>query len=108
MQDLISRQDAIDAVADYIHNVDKVYGTGRLAAEDCRDAAHSVIDELPSAERKGTWIRNMDSLIGAIQKPYCSVCGNSAIGNHGFDCIITNFCPNCGARMVRGEEDANN
>ena len=52
MSDLISRQDAIDAVADYIHNVDKVYGTGRLAAEDCRDAAHSVIDELPTAERK--------------------------------------------------------
>ena len=50
MSDLISRQDAIDAVADYIHNMDKVYSTGRLTAEDCRDAAHSVIDELPPAQ----------------------------------------------------------
>lgn len=48
--DLISRQAAIDALADYIHNVDKVYSTGKLSAEDCRDAAKSVLDDLPSAQ----------------------------------------------------------
>ena len=103
--DLISRQDAIDALATYIHHVDRAIGTGKLSDQQCVESAHSIIDEVPSAQRKGEWIRNMDSLIGAIQKPYCSVCGHSAIGNHGFDCIITNFCPNCGARLVRGEED---
>lgn len=52
MSDLIERQDAIDALADYIHNVDKVMGTGRLTADDCKDAATSVFEELPSAQPK--------------------------------------------------------
>lgn len=47
--DLISRQDAIDALADYIHNVDRVYSTGLLSTTDCMDAARSVLDDLPSA-----------------------------------------------------------
>lgn len=49
MDDTISRAAAIDALADYIHNVDKVLGTGRLTAYDCKDAATSVFEELPSA-----------------------------------------------------------
>lgn len=52
MSDLISRQAAIDALADYIHNVDKVMGTGHLTADDCKDAAASVFEELPSAQPK--------------------------------------------------------
>ena len=48
--DLISRQAAIDALADYIHNIDKVYSTGKLSAYECRDAAESVIEQLPSAQ----------------------------------------------------------
>ena len=51
--DTISRQAAIDALADYIHNVDRVYSTGKLTHDDCMDAAHSVLDELPSAQQ---WI----------------------------------------------------
>lgn len=51
-EDCISRQAAIDALADYIHNVDKVIGTGHLSAEDCKDAATSVLEELPSAKEK--------------------------------------------------------
>jgi rubrerythrin len=48
-KDLIDRQAAIDALADYIHNIDKVYSTGKLSADDCKDAAKSVLDDLPSA-----------------------------------------------------------
>lgn len=51
--DTISRAAAIDALAEYIHNVDRVYSTGKLTHEDCKDAAHSVLDGLPSAQR---WI----------------------------------------------------
>ena len=50
MDDPVSRQAAIDALADYIHNVDKVYSTGKLSADDCKDAAKSVLDDLPSAQ----------------------------------------------------------
>lgn len=51
--DTISRAAAIDALADYIHNVDRVYSTGKLTHDDCMDAAYSVLDELPSAQQ---WI----------------------------------------------------
>ena len=48
--DTISQQAAIDALADYIHNMDKVIGTGRLSAYDCKDAATSVLAGVPSAQ----------------------------------------------------------
>lgn len=48
--DLISRREAIEALAVYIRNVDRVYSTGKLSADDCKDAAKSVLDELPSAQ----------------------------------------------------------
>lgn len=50
MNDLISRQAALDALADYIKNVDKVFSTGKMSADDCKDAAHSVLDDLPSEQ----------------------------------------------------------
>ena len=50
MDDLISRQAVIDALLNYIHNVDKVIGTGRLSPKDCKDAATSVLAGLPSAQ----------------------------------------------------------
>jgi hypothetical protein len=50
--ELISRKAAIDALADYIHNVDKVLGAGKLSAYDCKDAARSVLGELPSAQQE--------------------------------------------------------
>ena len=50
--DTISRAAALSALADYIHNVDRVMGDGHLSADDCMDAARSVLgeDELPSAQ----------------------------------------------------------
>ena len=48
--ELISRKAVIEALATYIHNVDRVIGTGYLSMYDCRDAAESVIEELPSAQ----------------------------------------------------------
>jgi len=49
MSDLISRQDAIDAITNYIHNVDKVMGAGSLSDDDCKDAAQSVLEDISSA-----------------------------------------------------------
>ena len=97
MSDTIYKQDAINVMCNKVCGVDYCG-----CATDCKEIKEMM--ELPSAERKGEWIRKIGSLTEAIQKPYCSVCGHSAIGNHGFDCIITNFCPNCGADM-RGEEE---
>lgn len=97
MDDSISRAAAIDALADYIHNVDKVIGTGHLTEDDCKDAAASVFEELPSAEpkrKKGKWIIKPHKMMG--EAPCCSKCGM-------FEPMERNFCPNCGS-FNGGEE----
>ena len=50
------------------------------------------------AERTGHWIKSNPLMLSE-----CSECGNKAFGHHGFDEVLTDFCPNCGADM-RGEE----
>ena len=47
---IIYLDDAIDALTDYIHNIDKAIGTGRLSPYDCKDAATNVLADLPSAQ----------------------------------------------------------
>ena len=87
MQDLISRQAAIDAVIEITYDqtalhhgwVDPYYVVNRL-------------EYLPTAEKKGEWIISSDGYY-----PYCSKC-------HFRPHEMTNYCPNCGADM-RGEQD---
>ena len=90
--DLISRQDAIDAL---LKLGDSYFGEDEVK----RGIAQSqrIIYELPSAERKGKWIDMNTKTERYCPRYKCSVCDNWA--NH------SNYCPNCGARMVRGEED---
>jgi ribosomal protein S27AE len=107
MSDLIDRQAAIDALADYIHNVDKVMGTGHLTADDCKDAAASVLEELPSVQterKKGKWIDFDDDAV-MTDTVQCSVCRKQftvdadRFYDIGFVIEDLRFCPNCGARM---------
>ena len=58
-----------------------------------------VIDNLPSAERTGEWIED-----GYLDLPFvCSNCG-FALENWA-EGIFYNFCPNCGAKMERSEDE---
>ena len=82
MSDLISRQDAIDAIVAW-------------TVEDRPNEAMPTnlverVNALPSAERKGKWV-----LIDGYR---CSLC-NHKLQTTG----IPMYCPNCGASMVRGE-----
>lgn len=99
MANLIERQAAIDALADYIYNIDKVYSTGKLSAYDCKDAAESVIEQVPPAqpERKtGMWIYMLRD--SENDEYRCSVCSNPS----GYD---YDYCPHCGANMVKGNSN---
>ena len=65
-----------------------------------------IIEALQQPERpKGRWIEEwrieLDTYSGEYweERYYkCSLCGR-------FECVKENFCPNCGAEMVRGEEE---
>ena len=106
MDDLISRQAAIDALNEQIEQCDKALSSFDISIKDefavkveraSLVAYKEQLEFLPSAqpERKtGRW----------IEKPhvhgvaYCSLCDYELHTND------TNFCPNCGADM-RGEQD---
>lgn len=83
MEDLIKREDAI-RVAEY-PRIDALTEEERVA----------LIMEIPSAENKGEWIYGTDE--DGIEDLYpltCSICGEKYPWQ-------PNFCPNCGARMVK-------
>ena len=85
MDDLISRQAAIDALNG------EFTVTGRKNAETIRDYISDVdkkLRELPSAERHGRWI-----YLCGLDAFECSVCGRQMVRN------IFNYCPWCGAKM---------
>lgn len=133
MDDLISRQAAIKALADYIHNVDKVYSTGKLSAYDCKDAAKSVLDGLPSAqpepsqvardiatiienekdmmviERNAQPERKKGKWIAQKGGGYCCLeCGSYSLdkvdGAFVHVSVRTRYCHNCGVKMEESDE----
>ena len=89
MSDLISRQDAIEAIAsrDETDGTVKVF-TGREVNE--------ILSALPSADRPtGEWI-----CMGDVGVTECNQCGWSIeeyVGDY-------KFCPNCGAKMGGDDE----
>ena len=87
MDDLISRRDAIDAFMTSTSDGDKF--------EWCK----WVLEQLPSAERKGKWIEHEDPYGFFDTIPVCSECGHTTKMRERY-----NYCPNCGAKMGRREE----
>jgi len=87
MNDLISRQAAIDAIM------------GEPTDAHYPSWYAERLEQLPSAQRTGRWIYNDEAYPGG--NPYghyeCDQCGEYVPHK-------TNYCPNCGADM-RGEQD---
>jgi len=120
MDDLISRQAAIELVKDVCDAImsgckrhydsevgDEVYDDTLEvdAILKCNKGIRNALRDMPSAQperKKGRWIsqdfNKHDGMISTLvyYYPKCSVCGHTA--------NYTNFCPNCGADM-RGEDD---
>ena len=108
MDDLISRQAAIDAVKKNTFRLtfaEEQNCEGHVAWSAnavYSDVMQGALLELPSAqpERKtGRWIPHEDE-DGEHYGDKCSECGEWYVMPYG----KTNFCPNCGANM-RGEQD---
>ena len=102
MQDLISRQAAIDALNGEI-NI-----TGRANAEAVRGYVRLVkdrLERLPSAERRGRWIVVSDGYGNGEATACiceCSECKDTIWVYKKSD-RKWKYCPNCGARMDGGE-----
>lgn len=101
MDDLISRQSAIDAL---LHN-QEVYSNN--FGDDAIDKyTVAIIDndaqtiaQLPSAQRKGKWIATQE---WGGRNYSCSCCKFSFMVETCMLEPLWNFCPNCGAEM-KGE-----
>ena len=95
MDDLISRQQAIDALRNYL--VEKrCPDDGTLT---CRLIENEVINKLPSIQPerlKGKWIHQ-----AKFSRVECDQCGK--VFRNTF--APKNFCPKCGAKMERGEQE---
>lgn len=98
--DLIERQAAI-------RDVVQTAAKKELDVEAIADVIN-VLEHTPSAEpRKGKWVK--ENIVLTSTPPqyqwHCSECGRLV---HWFTTEkLTNYCPDCGARMSEGEEDDN-
>lgn len=68
------------------------------------------IDDAPTIEerKKGKWIEHheINMIVGSIGGVTCSVCGWQTHNKlHLIVGCPYDFCPKCGARMAKGEED---
>ena len=101
MDDLISRQAAIDAIEEYADRLQMVNweeNPGVPYKAYALNWAINTLRDLPSAERRGRWIFNIDDRAWSWNKPFtCNQCGEWV--EKGF-----NYCPNCGANMGEAEE----
>lgn len=93
MADLIDRQAAIDALSAILDNpnhAEFLYGD-----EICK-----TLQDLPSAERRGRWIKSEIP----NEKYVCSVCGGACwYYDVEGDVAKSAYCPNCGS--FNGESD---
>ena len=117
MSDLISRQNAIDALKKYeeleSNNFTDTSPISMMTVATIANCIEEIVN-LPSAEperKKGEWIKRPefcgDDVSGFVDNHFsCSECKKEAeINSWGFY-ILSDFCPNCGADMRTSDESA--
>ena len=102
MDDLISRQAAIDALIELSIQRDEWDNEEGFAQKRGFNASICAIEDLPSAERRGRWIHRPVEEWGASNCK-CSVCGTENFFPLLLKGGADNYCGNCGARMDGGE-----
>lgn len=82
MDDLISRQAAIERITD--PSINRI------------EQALNEVPNIRSKQKTGQWLINSDGYY-----PYCSICKNEPQGR-----IMTDYWPNCGAKMESDNNDS--
>ena len=92
--DTISRRAAIKAICEHGTELER-RGITVLAVANHKQVTVDLLENLPSAERRGRWTFDIDNRGWSWDKPYvCDQCGEWVEKEF-------KFCPNCGARMVK-------
>lgn len=80
-------------------------GQEKVNPAEIWNQAATIIRTIPAAnvreDVQGEWLEPDTPIVCAAK---CSVCGNTEYLDYGGQEEGWNFCPNCGARMVGGEE----
>ena len=100
MDDLISRQAAIDSVRAGVLSTATLYGRTE-EVETARKEIERTIKALPSVstEKTGHWKIKRASIHPYGNDVACSECGFTMGSSFGY-----RYCPNCGAKMVEPQE----
>lgn len=93
--DLIGRQAAIDAICEHGADLER-RGITVLAVANHKQSTVDLLENLPSAERRGRW-ENIEHAPNGLLYATCSVCGKRQTVE------AVNYCGNCGARMEASE-----
>ena len=81
----------------------EVFRNGCLESIEALMAEGEIYDiEYEPEQQKGEWIRKVDEQCYWYE---CSECGHLPPKDTFKQEWLSHFCPNCGASMVRGEED---
>lgn len=98
MSDPIDRQAAIDAICKHGTDLER-RGITVLSVANHKQATVDLLENLPSAERLGTWTTRRTMYHDG--ETYCDQCGWTweDITHGRINVTRTPFCPNCGARM---------
>lgn len=103
MSDLISREAAIEAIAELVSTMSVCVSTDECRGMNwMKQRAIKAIESLPTAEKVGTWIE-VENEWGGLEIR-CSECGAQVPRDGWGNALQSDYCYRCGADM-RGEED---
>ena len=109
MSDLIERQTAIEIFTQLWDCIGTI-----MDRDEWEDVCKTTANELPSAQRKWKWkYEKMKHILNGEVRTVriCSECNGGWFRydlSDGVEDVEPNYCPNCGAEMVKGEEDEDN
>lgn len=98
MTEYIEREEAIKALKDNVTEMesDIYYGSNKGVP---KDEIEDIVNEIPAADvvevKHGKWVKQGYEGI----MTYCSECLHRALFNNHHELILSNYCPNCGAKM---------
>lgn len=100
MDDTISRQVAIDTLLKWMRPI-CINNTGEVVESDVMVAVRNILKTVPSVQpRKGKWI--ITSEFKDCYYAKCNQCKATQV--FYYNKPLTNFCPNCGAKMKEGDQ----